>query len=89
MTRSTPWFRPKPTGRGFTPNNAYGWTLTGGWVATEIVNGQLLRKTFGQPFTVVAGLTLFGLYLLVVSLSGGRTIWNWFIDFKPQGGEHS
>ena len=71
------WFRPKSDGRGFTPNDAAGWSLTLGVIAAAEVLGSYHRRSgaVGWLEGALQG-ALFLAYLLVVSASGGRTIWN-------------
>ncbi len=81
LRRQTPWFRVRSTGGGFIPCAWQGWLLIGTMPFTLLAT----RVIGGSGWLIVArdaaGGGLAAIYLLVISLTGGRTVWNWVIRF--------
>lgn len=77
--RPSPWFRVKSTGGGFIPCAWQGWVL----IATMPFALLATQAIAGSGWVIVAryaaGAALAAIYLLVISLTGGRTVWNWVI----------
>ena len=78
-----PWFRTRARGGGFVPCAWQGWLLIASFPAPLIALGAYTGPSPRLLARDVIAVALVACYLLVISLTGGRTVWNWFIRFRP------
>ncbi len=79
---SARWFRVRSTGGGFVPCSWQGWLLVATMPASLIASRAIDGPGLSDLGRIAAGAGLLALYLLIISLTGGRTVWNWIVRFE-------